>query len=111
MSYALAFYILYALFVSSFVIIFVVTVLAALDFWVVRNVSGCILVGLRWWNEINDLGESVWKVESLDQEVRLLITSYAFPYQLIFTWSHHYLLVVKILINLSSLGLITLCLG
>ena len=76
---ALAFYILSALFVSSFVIIFVVTVLlAALDFWVVRNVSGCILVGLRWWNEINDLGESVWKFESLDQEIS--ITSYAFQY-------------------------------
>jgi hypothetical protein len=30
--------------------------LAALDFWVVKNVSGRILVGLRWWNEINDEG-------------------------------------------------------
>ncbi|QHO34289.1 Golgi apparatus membrane protein-like protein ECHIDNA [Arachis hypogaea] len=53
---ALAFYILSALFIDNFVIIFVVTVLlAALDFWVVKNVSGRILVGLRWWNEINDL--------------------------------------------------------
>ncbi|KAJ1417192.1 Golgi apparatus membrane protein TVP23-like [Sesbania bispinosa] len=66
---ALAFYILFALFIDNFVIIFVVTVLlAALDFWVVKNVSGRILVGLRWWNEINDLGESVWKFECLDQE-------------------------------------------
>lgn len=66
----MAFYILSALFVDNFVIIFVVTVLlAALDFWVVKNVSGRILVGLRWWNEINDFGESVWKFESLDQEV------------------------------------------
>jgi len=74
---ALAFYILSALFVNKFVIIFVVTVLlAALDFWVVKNVSGRILVGLRWWNEINDLGESIWKFESLDQEVS--ITLYAF---------------------------------
>ncbi|CAL5328544.1 unnamed protein product [Camellia sinensis] len=56
---ALAFYILPALFVDSFVIIFVVTVLlAALDFWVVKNVSGRILIGLRWWNEIMDEGES-----------------------------------------------------
>lgn len=66
----MAFYILSALFINNFVIIFVVTVLlSALDFWVVKNVSGRILVGLRWWNEINDLGESVWKFESLDQEV------------------------------------------
>jgi len=67
---SLAFYILSALFIDNFVIIFVVTVLlAALDFWVVKNVSGRILVGLRWWNEINDLGESVWKFECLDHEV------------------------------------------
>jgi len=65
----LAFYILSALFVNNFVIIFVITVLlAALDFWVVKNVSGRILVGLRWWNEINDEGESVWKFECLDGE-------------------------------------------
>ncbi|CAA3023412.1 Golgi apparatus membrane ECHIDNA [Olea europaea subsp. europaea] len=66
---ALAFYMLSAFFVDSFVIIFVVTVLlSALDFWVVKNVSGRILVGLRWWNEINEDGESVWKFECLDQE-------------------------------------------
>ncbi|GKU87073.1 hypothetical protein SLEP1_g1524 [Rubroshorea leprosula] len=66
---ALAFYILSALFFDSFVIIFVITVvLAALDFWVVKNVSGRILVGLRWWNEIDDQGESVWKFECLDHE-------------------------------------------
>lgn len=66
----MAFYILSALFFDSFVVIFVVTVvLAAFDFWVVKNVSGRILVGYRWWNEINELGESVWKFESLDQQV------------------------------------------
>eukprot|EP01018_Ginkgo_biloba_P038595 Gb_30233 [translate_table: standard] len=65
---AITFYILFSLFVNSFVIIFVVTVwLAALDFWVVKNVSGRILVGLRWWNEINEQGESIWKFASLDQ--------------------------------------------
>jgi hypothetical protein len=71
---ALAFYILSALFVNNFVIIFVITVLlAALDFWVVKNVSGRILVGLRWWNEINDEGESVWKFECLDAEVCIFL--------------------------------------
>ncbi|KAI3837305.1 hypothetical protein MKX03_000705, partial [Papaver bracteatum] len=36
----------------------VTVLLVVLDFWVVKNVSGRILVGLRWWNEINELGES-----------------------------------------------------
>uniref|UniRef100_A0A5B7BTL7 Golgi apparatus membrane protein TVP23 n=1 Tax=Davidia involucrata TaxID=16924 RepID=A0A5B7BTL7_DAVIN len=66
---ALAFYILSALFFDSFITIFVVTViLAAFDFWVVKNFSGRILVGLRWWNEINEQGESIWKFECLDQK-------------------------------------------
>ncbi|MED6137635.1 hypothetical protein PIB30_066736 [Stylosanthes scabra] len=66
---ALAFYILFSVLVGNFVVIFVVTaLLAALDFWVVKNVSGRILVGLRWWNEIDDQGESVWRFECLDQE-------------------------------------------
>ncbi|KAK8976039.1 hypothetical protein V6N11_025538 [Hibiscus sabdariffa] len=66
---ALAFYMLSTLFADSFVIIFVVTVvLAALDFWVVKNVSGRILVGLRWWNEIEEQGESIWRFECLDHE-------------------------------------------
>ncbi|KAK4402109.1 Golgi apparatus membrane protein-like protein ECHIDNA [Sesamum angolense] len=65
---ALAFYILSALFVNSFHHIVVTVLLAALDFWVVKNVSGRILVGLRWWNEIDEDGESVWKFECLDQE-------------------------------------------
>lgn len=67
---ALVFYILSTLFFKNFVVIFVITVvLCALDFWVVKNVSGRILVGLRWWNEIDEAGESVWKFECLDQQV------------------------------------------
>ncbi|KAG6558023.1 hypothetical protein Mapa_000202 [Marchantia paleacea] len=66
---ALVFYIVFASFIDNFVIVFVITVfLVALDFWTVKNVSGRILVGLRWWNEINEDGESVWRFESLDQQ-------------------------------------------
>lgn len=67
---ALVFYILCSWFLESFVIQFVVTVfLVALDFWTVKNVSGRILVGLRWWNEVDEQGKSVWHFESLDQQV------------------------------------------
>ncbi|KAI5080949.1 hypothetical protein GOP47_0004132 [Adiantum capillus-veneris] len=66
---AIAFYILCSLFFNYFAIHFVITVLlAALDFWVVKNVTGRILVGLRWWNEVTEQGESLWQYESLDQQ-------------------------------------------
>ncbi|CAK9174748.1 unnamed protein product [Ilex paraguariensis] len=121
---SLAFYILSTLFVDSFVIIFVVTVLlAALDFWVVKNVSGRILVGLRWWNEINDAGESVWKFECLDQESlarmnkkdswlfwwTLYLTAVAWIFLAIFSlirFQADYLLVVGVCLTLSIANIV-----
>jgi len=52
---------------ASFVSIFIVTVLlTAFDFWTVKNVTGRLLVGLRWWNEILDDGSNHWRFESLE---------------------------------------------
>lgn len=48
-------------FVTNFVII---TVLLAVDFWVTKNVTGRMLVGLRYWNETHEDGSSSWKFES-----------------------------------------------
>lgn len=55
---------------SSFVNVFVVCVLLlAFDFWTVKNVSGRLMVGLRWWSEVQDDGSQHWRFEA--QEVRL----------------------------------------
>jgi len=63
---ALATYLLCTFFTDSFVVSFVVVVLLlAFDFWTVKNISGRILVGLRWWNEIGDDGASKWHFESI----------------------------------------------
>ncbi|CAO2184700.1 unnamed protein product [Urochloa humidicola] len=101
---ALAFYILSTLFVNNFVIIFVITVLlAALDFWVVKNVSGRILVGLRWWNEINDEGESVWKFECLDGEAGAWIILGIFS---LIRLQADYLLVIGVCLSLSIANIV-----
>jgi hypothetical protein len=49
-----------------FIIVFVIVVmLVAADFWTVKNVTGRLLVGMRWWNEIvPETGESKWQFES-----------------------------------------------
>jgi len=45
--------------------VFVVCVLLlAFDFWTVKNVTGRLLVGLRWWNEVKEDGTNVWIFES-----------------------------------------------
>lgn len=62
---ALFMYLFGAVFVDSYVFIFVVCILLlAFDFWTVKNVSGRLLVGLRWWNKINEDGTSEWVFES-----------------------------------------------
>ena len=55
--------------VSDALIFIIVVILNAFDFWFVKNVSGRILVGLRWWNEVKDDGTEVWIFES-DHEKR-----------------------------------------
>ena len=38
--------------------------LLAADFWTVKNITGRLLVGLRWWNKVNEDGTSEWVFES-----------------------------------------------
>lgn len=54
---------------NSITIFIFVSVFSVLDFWVVKNLSGRILAGLRWWRIINEKGEEVWKFESRDTNV------------------------------------------
>lgn len=63
---ALFIYVFGTYFSSNFVLIFVMCILMlAMDFWTVQNVSGRLLVGLRWWNEIKEDGTSDWRFESI----------------------------------------------
>lgn len=57
---------------SSFVVSFVfVVLLLAFDFWTVKNVSGRLLVGLRWWNEVKEDGTNEWRFESREDTSRI----------------------------------------
>ncbi|KAM6155922.1 Golgi apparatus membrane protein TVP23 homolog A [Rhynchocyon petersi] len=52
-------------FSRSFVGCFVtVLLLLSLDFWSVKNVTGRLMVGLRWWNQIDEDGKSHWMFEA-----------------------------------------------
>ena len=42
----------------------VIILLLAMDFWVVKNVTGRLVVGLRWWNKVEEDGSSTWLFES-----------------------------------------------
>lgn len=58
-------------FSSSFVNIFVITVLLlAFDFWTVKNVTGRLMVGLRWWSEVREDGSTEWRFEAHEDNLQ-----------------------------------------
>lgn len=64
-SFALLFYLFGGLFGQDFISTFVaVILLISMDFWVVKNVTGRLLAGLRWSNYIDDDGNSHWIFEN-----------------------------------------------
>lgn len=67
-------YVFCSWFIDSFITSFVfVILLLSADFWTVKNITGRLLVGLRWWNYIDDDGVSHWVYES--KKVSLWTTS------------------------------------
>lgn len=53
---------------SHFAVQFVGTIiLCAFDFWWTKNVSGRLMVGLRYWNEVDDDNKSEWRFECRDE--------------------------------------------
>ncbi|XP_060841931.1 uncharacterized Golgi apparatus membrane protein-like protein CG5021 isoform X2 [Rhopalosiphum padi] len=58
------------LFTESFITLFVLIILLlSMDFWIVKNITGRIMVGLRWWNYVDDDGVSHWVYESRKHRV------------------------------------------
>lgn len=66
-SLALLVYMFAGLFNFDFIFVCVICILLlAFDFWTVKNVTGRLLVGLRWWNYVKDDGTNEWVFESLE---------------------------------------------
>jgi len=55
-----------SLFADNIIVFLATAIFAALDFWVVKNITGRLLVNLRWWSEIDEEGEEHWIYESDD---------------------------------------------
>lgn len=47
-----------------------IVIFSAFDFWTVQNITGRLLVGLRWRNKINEDGSEEWVFESLNEKAQ-----------------------------------------
>lgn len=62
---AILLYIFSSIFFNSFITVFVITIIfLSMDFWTVKNITGRLLAGLRWWNHIDEDGKSQWIFEN-----------------------------------------------
>lgn len=62
---AIVAYLLCDIWGSSFIACMVtIILLLSCDFWTVKNITGRLMVGLRWWNQVDDNGENHWVFES-----------------------------------------------
>lgn len=69
---AIVVYLFCGLFSNGFIASFVtVVLLLSMDFWTVKNITGRLMVGLRWWNYVDDDGKSHWIFES--KKVRSIV--------------------------------------
>lgn len=57
----LFFYLIIGSFISNIITFIIVIMLCSIDFWVVKNITGRLLVGLRWWSEIDKNGKEKWR--------------------------------------------------
>jgi hypothetical protein len=42
-------------------------ILVAVDFWITKNISGRLLVGLKWESTFDDEGKQHWNYDSKDE--------------------------------------------
>ena len=99
------------LFIDNYVMTFIsVILLSAFDFWVVKNITGRILVGLRWWSQVKDDGTEEWYFESLEEKKNAGIDSFIFWAVLYITPIIWIILAIANVLSLSIYN-VTLCLS
>eukprot|EP00825_Cyclidium_porcatum_P020890 TRINITY_DN23484_c0_g1_i1.p1 TRINITY_DN23484_c0_g1~~TRINITY_DN23484_c0_g1_i1.p1 ORF type:complete len:235 (-),score=25.87 TRINITY_DN23484_c0_g1_i1:69-773(-) len=62
-------YLLLNLFIGNATLTFIIVIIFnSIDFWFMKNIAGRLLVGLRWWEEVDaNTGLDIWRFESPDQ--------------------------------------------
>ncbi|XP_041715377.1 Golgi apparatus membrane protein TVP23 homolog B [Coregonus clupeaformis] len=72
---AILVYLLCELLSSSFIACMVTIILfLSADFWTVKNITGRLMVGLRWWNQVDKDGKSHWVFESRKENSKQLVS-------------------------------------
>lgn len=74
-------------FKGDYVCTFIITtILLSIDFWVVKNITGRLLVGMRWWHKVNEDGSEEWIYEAHTDERVINTTDKAVFWITLYSW-------------------------
>merc|ERR1712232_1274472 len=59
-----------------------------------KNITGRLLVGLRWWNHVRDDGTSEWVFESNPEESQVNKTDFAIFWGIVYIWPVFWILLL-----------------
>jgi hypothetical protein len=98
---------------ASYITVFVMVVLTcAFDFWTVKNVTGRVMVALRWWNDIKEDGTNEWVFESGDpNQVDAFDSRFFWWTQMVYTGLWGLFLVTAVLGSWSHIPLVGIALA
>jgi len=91
-----------------------VTILLALDFWTVKNITGRKLAGLRWSSQTNEDGSDGWLFQSVADETVLNPVDRNVFWMVLYIWPAIWLIIAIanfISFNFSWLVLVCLAIG
>lgn len=96
-------YLFLYLIVSSQIYTFIsVITLLAVDFWTTKNVTGRVLIGMRWWNGEDDTEQEGWYFESYDIKIdKSPVDSYVFWWGMIISAGFWGIMLMTKLIGFS----------
>lgn len=57
-------YLIFSLIDSELTAFIFIVLFSAFDFWTVKNITGRLLVGLKWYSQAQEDGSEVWTFES-----------------------------------------------
>ncbi|KAM3133978.1 hypothetical protein pb186bvf_013944 [Paramecium bursaria] len=76
---ALFSYLFLGIFLSKAIFRYILIILfQALDFYIVKNITGRFLVGLKWYSDVGANGQVIWKFEYFDLKSRSKVDSSIF---------------------------------
>ena len=105
----LSYFFLNAFLSNSTLTFIIILLICCADFWTVQNITGRLLVALRWRNKVNEDGTEQWVFESLNEKhENNKIDSYGFwlgLYGYVGIWS---LFLLANLLTLSVFGVRTI---